>query len=84
MTDLDGKRTERIEAYVSLELELWLRRRAEAEDRKVSQYVCRALLEHARMVEEGAATAQQISPPKTAPLRPVRVSGPFDDTEKLA
>lgn len=81
MNDLDGKRTERVEVYVSSELELALRRLADAEDRKLSHYICRALIAHVRSVEEGARVEQVNLSPRVATLRPV---APFEDQERMA
>lgn len=81
MDDVDGKRTERIEVYVSSELELALRRLAEAEDRKLSHYICRALIAHVRSVDDGARVEQMNLSPRVTTLHPV---APFDDAERMA
>jgi hypothetical protein len=84
LIDVDGKRTERIEVYVSAELELALRRSAEAEDRKLSHYICRALLAHVRMIDEDARAEQVNVSPSTSSPRPVTPLWPDDGMERLA
>jgi len=79
--NVDGKRTERIEVYVSGELELALRRLADAEDRKLSHYICRVLIAHVRSVDETARVEQMNLSPRVATLRPV---APFDEQERMA
>lgn len=81
MDDVDGKRTERIEVYVSSELELALRRLAEAEDRKLSYYIKRVLLAHVLSVNESARVEQMKLSPRVTTLHPV---APFDDQERMA
>lgn len=81
MTELDGKRTERIEVYVSSDLELALRRLADAEDRKLSHYICRALIAHVRSVDDGAKVEQMNLSPRVTTLHPVAL---FDEQERMA
>lgn len=84
LIDVDGKRTERIEVYVSPELELALRRLAEAEDRKLSHYICRALIAHVRMVDDDARADQVNLSPSASPPRQVTPLWPGDGIERMA
>jgi hypothetical protein len=61
------KRGARLEVYVPYDTRDQLQSIAAEDGRKVSQYVCRVLVEHLRMVTHGADGGQHKSPPPCAP-----------------
>jgi hypothetical protein len=61
------KRGARLEVYVPYDTRDQLQAIADAEGRKVSQYVCRVVTEHLRMIAQGDRRKQHISPPLYTP-----------------
>jgi hypothetical protein len=57
------KRGARLEIYVPYDTRDALLAIAEADGRNLSQYLCRVLIEHVRMVTQGDRRKQQLSPP---------------------
>lgn len=85
MSELGGKRTNRIEIFVSDELELALRRRAEADERTLSQYCCRILVHCEEMMQQEDERAQTLpSPPTLASRQPRNPFPNGDGGEKMA
>jgi len=85
MTDFGGKRTAHIDLFVSPELELALRRRAESDDRTLSHYICRILIHCEEMMQQEDERAQRLSPTtRSESVREERSPFPEDGVERMA
>lgn len=79
-----GKKTASVRVHMEDELELALRRLADTDERDLSAY-CRIVLKrHIEMMGGTDLFEQPETKGQSVPLRAVRVTAPFDDSEKMA